>query len=103
MGSDADARFAAAVSDEDEAQRRVCEMRSVAWRGWPMVAMLGLWEVDMRSTEAVWRMWVCGMETVMTMRRGGWGEGGAQVVEGVDEVVLGRWIVLCSCMVLSAL
>lgn len=41
--------------------------------------------------DAVWRICVCGMETVMIIRRGGWGEGGAAPgVEDSDSAVFGR-------------
>lgn len=79
MGSVGSLRLAAETRLEDEAQRRVCEMRRVAMRGWPTIAM-GDWKVvdgEFRVREAVWRMCVCGIDTVITMRRGGFGDGGA--------------------------
>ena len=45
--------------------------------------------------DAVWRMCVCGIETVMIMRRGGWGEGGAAPGVGDSEsAAFGRRTVL---------
>ena len=34
---------------------------------------------------------------MITMRRGGWSEGGAETGDGVEEATLGRYMVLCSC------
>ena len=70
--------------------------------------MEGWWEEEggVRVKEAVCKMWVWGMETVMVMRRGGLGEGGAEgwcVDEDVAVAVvvgLGRCTVLFSCGVL---
>lgn len=98
MGSSAEERFAACVREVGVLQWRVWVMWRVAGKGWPSVAMglelgegeglLGL-ELGERVREAVCRMWVWGMETVMVMRRGGLGDSGA---EGTGEgvVVLGR-------------
>lgn len=105
MASSGEERFAAERREEGVVQWRVWVMRRVAGRGWPSVAMLveGLLvdgEMGVRVREAVCRMWVWGMETVMVMRRGGWGESEAEgeVGERVG-VVLGRWTVLFSCRV----
>ena len=104
MGSSAEERFAACVREVGVLQWRVWALRRVAGRGWPRVAivvgLLGLeLELGVRVREAVCRMWVWGMETVMVMRRGGWGGSGAEGEGGevVVEVVLGRWTVLFSC------
>jgi len=43
MGSDGEAILAAETREADVAQRRVWEMRRVAERGWPTVAMV-VWE-----------------------------------------------------------
>lgn len=48
---------------------------------------------DVSDSAAVWRICVCGMETVMIIRRGGYGDGGA--VPGAADSrsdVLGRRI-----------
>ena len=65
--------MAAETREVGVAQRRVCEIRRVAGRGWPTVAIV-MWEAvwgEVRVREVVWRMWVCGMETVITIRRAG--------------------------------
>lgn len=103
MGSEGEARLAAEMSEVGEPQRRVCEMRRVAGSGWPRVMVLGWSEGKVRSREAVCRMCVCGMDTVMTMRRGGLDEGGAHVGEGVEEVVFGRCTVLWFWVLMSVL
>ena len=77
MVSDGDDILAADTRFEGVAQRRVCEIRSVILRGRPIVATLVAEHVGDKS-DAVWRMCVWGTETVMTMRRGGYGDGGAE-------------------------
>lgn len=51
-------------------------MRNVVWRGWPTVAIVAV-EGEMGASDAMCRMWVWGMETVMIMWRGGYGDEGA--------------------------
>lgn len=97
MGSEGDEMLAADVRLEVWPQRRVCEMRRVVMSGWPTVAMrvgvVGLWMVRL----AVCRMWVWGIETVIIMRRGGRGDGGARGERLVFVTVgfLERRMVLC--------
>ena len=91
---------------EGDAQRRVCEMRRVVMIGWPAVAMVEWEDVvgEGRDKEAVWRMCVWGMDTVMIMRRGGFGDGGASVGCVVSEKEsLVRIMVLCFYSAMSAL
>tara|TARA_R110002003_G_scaffold141_30_gene13111 strand:- start:24012 stop:24269 length:258 start_codon:yes stop_codon:yes gene_type:complete len=70
MGSSGEDRFAAETREVGEAQWRVWEMRRVVGRGWPAVAMMGCGR-DRGVREAVCRMCVWGMETVMMIERGG--------------------------------
>lgn len=67
--------LASSVRLEGEPQRRVCRMLSSATSGWPATAIVVECEDacsgDLSVREAVWRMCVCGMDTVMIMRRGG--------------------------------
>lgn len=50
---------------------------------------------DTSDREAVCRMCVCGIDTVMIMRRGGCGEGGAAPGTDSESAVLGRRTDLC--------
>lgn len=98
MGSVGSVRLAAETRLEGEAQRRLCEMRRVVMRGWPTVATGECNTVggDSRDREAVCRIWVCGMDTVITMRRGGFGDGGAAACCAIfDAVSVPRDTILC--------
>ena len=80
--------LAAAVRLDAEPHRRVCLMQSSVRSGCPATAIV-VEPVDVRSgdvseSEAVCRICVCGMETVMIIRRGGYGEGGA--VPGIGDL-----------------
>ena len=56
----------------------------------------GAGSAEVSAREAVWRMYVWGIETVMMMRRGGWGDAGAVAGSAVSEDrSLGSRIVLC--------
>jgi hypothetical protein len=74
-----------------EAQPRVCEIRSVVCRGKPAVAMMGIGR-EVGVSETVCKMCVCGIDTVMTIFRDGFVDGGAVAawLESSDA----RWMVL---------
>ena len=70
-------------------------MRRVVIRGWPTMAMLFVGEGERRERDAECRMCVCGIETVIIMRRGGYGDGGAEAGRGISgKGAFGRRIVL---------
>ena len=85
---------------EGEPHRRVCRILSSAKRGCPATAMAVEWGGatcgDSSVREAVCRMWVCGMDTVMVMRRGGCGDRGAAPENGDSSSgSFGSRMVLC--------
>lgn len=94
-------KLAAEIRLAEDAQRRVCEIHRVVMSGWPTMAMAdrdGFEEAGLKDKDAVWRMCVCGTETVITIRRGGYGDEGAVAGPAVSEGwSLERRIVLCCC------
>ena len=59
------------------------------------MAMLFVDEGERRVRDAVCKMCVCGIETVIIMRRGGYGDGGAEAGRGISgKGAFGRSMVL---------
>lgn len=66
------------------------------------MAILSVDEGEVRVRDVVCKICVCGIATLIIMRRGGYGDGGAEAGSGVSgKGALGRWIILWFCVVIS--